>query len=262
MPGKPATDSCNNGPDLVSYATVLRNADGIIANKKALASSLQSLVDSLKPDLVQTSWRGETTAPADLTDFPFAANANVDFSQQNEVAVTASVRDVTLDGGVVKVAENTKTKTTAAFVVRQDSFVVPERAAAMIYNRLTYPKYGTTVNKDGKTVVDRAKDDSPVGGAIMLNLIPRIGGVSVAYPFFQLGVSSAKEYPGFLAGIGIRFTGPVSWSASAGGMITRFKDLDQTLHVGDVVTGTSDIDKHLQWRFSPVVLYGAIQLKF
>jgi hypothetical protein len=106
-------------------------------------------------------------------------------------------------------------------------------------------------------------DHQPVNGALMLNLVMRLGNSpSVAYPFLQFGVSSAKDFPGVLAGLGLRFVQPFNFSISAGGMITRYKDLDGNLKVGDTVTGTDDINKHLVYKTSPVVLYGAMQLKF
>jgi hypothetical protein len=133
----------------------------------------------------------------------------------------------------------------------------------VIYNNITYPQYGTTTNASGQTVVKRTKDHEPIGGALMLNLVMRLGrGASVAHPLLQFGVSSAKEFPGFLAGIGVRFVEPFNFSLSVGGMITRYKDLDGELKVGDPASGTADINKHLVYKTSPVAIYGAMQLKF
>jgi len=256
------TETCtdNIAGLLVSYNDLRSQANDILPKKRALADALKSLVDFLEPYRKTSAWSGKSKAEAELTDYVFPKTAEVDFEKQNEVTVAAAAKQVTLKENRITITTSAN-PTTAAFTVRQDSFVVPERAAAMVFNRITYPKYGTTKDKDGKTVVDRVKDDDPVNAAIMLNLIPRLP-ISVAYPFFQIGISSAKDFPGFLAGLGVRFTGPVAWSISAGAMITRYKDLDQSLHVGDEVTGTSDIDKHLQWRFSPIKAYGAVQLKF
>ena len=249
--------SCSTiaSPMLVDYVDATGRAQQVIDRRKALADALRNLIKtSLAPYTDPKRWRG-----ADSSDLLFTS---ITPTFENLMTVDAAMKAKTLDVSGNSISVTTAdTGSTAQFVVRRDSFLIPERAAAVIYNHLTYPKYGTTV-KDGKTVVERVKDAEPVSGAIMLNLIPRFGRTSAVYPMLQVGVSSAKEFPGFLAGVGLRFTAPVAFSLSAGGIVTRFKDLDQSLHVGDVVTGTSDIDKHLQYRTSPVALYAAMQMKF
>src|SRR5207244_8187725 len=94
-PGKTATQLCNDRSALlIAYDLLLKKADTIIANKKALAVSLQSLVDFLAPYTASTSWRGKTSADADLNDYLFPTGADVDFEKQNEITVTASVKAV------------------------------------------------------------------------------------------------------------------------------------------------------------------------
>jgi hypothetical protein len=132
----------------------------------------------------------------------------------------------------------------------------------MVYNSLKYPKYGTGKNTAGETIIVRNEDRKPIDGALMLNLVMRFGSPSVAHPFLQFGVSSAKDIPGFLAGLGLRFNTPMAFSFSVGGMITRYKDLDDKDRIGKPVSGTAEIDEHLVYKTSPVALYGALQLKF
>jgi hypothetical protein len=245
---------------LIDYIEVTGKAEQTMATKAALAKALREInKTSLDPYAESGRWRGRSSAEADLTNLVFTS---VTPTFENQFGVEATMKSRSIDVKDSEVVTKTEdTGSTAHFTMRRDTAWVTERAAAMIYNQLKYPKYGTTV-KDGKTVVQRVNDTQPIDGAIMLNLIPRFGRPSSVYPMLQIGVSSAKEFPGFLAGLGLRFAAPVAFSISAGGMITRYKDLDRNLHVDDVVTGTNDIDKHLQYKTSPIALYGAIQLKF
>lgn len=245
------------GQILVDYVEVRSTADQIIKAKEALSQQIGDLVKILQPFLPESVWFGR-----DLDDYVIKT-VTPTFSDQQDVSVTAKLRTVQLKNGSISVSIDDANIIAGTFVVRKNSYFVTERAAAMIYNNLTYPQYGTAKNPNGETVVKRTEDHQPINGALMLNLVIRIGrDTSVAWPFLQFGVSSAKDFPGFLAGLGIRFADPFNFSISAGGMITRYKDLDGNLKVGDVVSGTDDINKHLTYKTSPVAIYGAIQLKF
>ncbi len=240
---------------LIDYIEVHSIAERIIAKKEALRQQLADLSKVLEPFRDAKDWRGPS-----LTDFAIHKVTPTFAEQQN---VTASVQEKT----VSLTGNNTiETKTGEAAVakmdVRKNSLVVVERAVAVVYNSLTYPQYGTETTDDGKMIVQRIEDHEPIDGALMLNLIPRLRSPSVVYPFLQIGVSSAKDFPGFLTGLGIRFVDPFNFSISIGGMITRYKDLNGDLKEGDEVSGTAEIQDHLEYKTSKVALYGAIQLKF
>ncbi len=244
------------GQILVDYVEVRTTADSIIATKEAIRRQIDLLLKTLQPFLGSSSpWFPNTNDYVISTVTPT-------FADQQNVTATAKVRSVSIKADSIVDSTDDINVTTAAFVVRKNSIFAAERAAAIIYNNLKYPQYGTAKNGSGATVVQRTADHQPINGALMLNLVMRLGSPSVAYPFLQLGVSSAKDFPGFLAGVGLRFVHPFNFSLSAGGMITRFKDLDGNLKIGDTVTGTDDINKHLVYKTSPVVIYGAMQLKF
>jgi len=244
---------------LVDYIDITGKAERVIAGREALSRSIADLIKtSLDPYMKSERWRG----PA-LKDL---LSTTVTPTFEKQVTVTASFKSKS-----VELADNDNSITvktadsgaSADFIVRRDSFWVPERAAAVIYNRLTYPNYGTKQDKaTGGFTVQRTDDTRPVSGAVMLNLIPRFRRSSAVYPMFQIGVTSAKDYPGLVAGLGLRFTNPVAFSISFGGMVTRYKDLDKNLHVNDPVSGTDEINKHLEYRTSPIVPYAAIQMKF
>lgn len=257
--GNNPSQACTNisGQILVDYIQVQSTADRIIAAKEALRVQLGDLVKVLQPYLQQNAWFGQT-----LSDF-FITSVTPTFENQQTVSASVKERTIQLDDSKIVIKSDDANVIAGKFDVRRSSFFVPERAAAVIYNNLQYPQYGTAMNEAGKMVVKRTKDHQPIDGALMLNLVMRMGrNSSVVYPLLQLGVSSAKDFPGFLAGVGLRFVEPFRFSLSVGGMITRYKDLDGNLKVGDVVSGTDDINKHLTYKTSPVVIYGAMQLKF
>jgi hypothetical protein len=253
------TGSCSvvTGQILVDYVEVRSTADRILAAKENLAQQLGNLAKTLDPLVDQGVWYGPSSS-----DYVIKT-VTPTFAEQQGVTATVKTRSVKLDNGSIVISSDDTNVVSATLVVRKSSFFVAERAAAIVYNSLTYPQYGTAKNAAGDTVVQRTADHRPINGALMLNLVMRTGrDSSVAYPFLQLGVSSAKDFPGFLAGLGLRFADPFNFSISVGGLITRYKDLDGDLKVGDAVTGTDDINQHLTYKTSPVVLYGAVQLKF
>jgi hypothetical protein len=256
--GKLGATACTKAgaQTVADYMQLHSTADQIIAKKEALSQQIGELVKSLQPFLKPDVWFGTTT------DYVIKPSVIPTFAEQQNLSVSAKVRTVTVQNGSIVVSTDDTNLIVATFVVRKNTLFVAERAAAVIYNNLKYPQYGTAKNANGELVVKRTADHQPIDGALMLNLVMRLRSPSVVYPFLQLGVSSAKDFPGFLAGLGLRFANPFNFSISAGGMITRYKDLDGNLKVGDVVTGTDDINKHLTYKTSPVVIYGAIQLKF
>jgi len=240
-----------------SFADLRKKANQIIEQKNKLAESIDKVLDDLAPYRVKGRWRGP-----DHTDWDIQS-VLPDFKNQQKVTVSAKAKDVVLnDDGILVTKDADSTKSSAEFRVRQDSLIVPEGAVAVVYNSLHYPKYGTEKVGD-KTVVKRSKKDiDPWNAAVMLNLVMRLHRKSVVYPMLQLGIGTAKDYPSLLAGVGLRFTEPVAFSMSVGGLITRYKDLDDTLKVDQEVTGTAELEKHLVYHTSPVVIYGAIQIKF
>ncbi len=257
------TCSAITGQILVDYIQVRSTADQVITAKEALIQQIGELIKILQPFLYQPDQPDKSVWYAqDPTSYVITPAVTPTFTEQQNISVSVKVRTVQPKGNSIVVSTDDANPIAATFIVRKNSFFAAERAAAVIYNNLKYPQYGTASNVQGATVVQRTMDHQPVNGALMLNLVMRLRGLSDVYPFLQLGVSSAKDFPGVLAGLGLRFAAPFNFSISAGGMITRYKDLDDSLKVGDTVTGTDDINKHLVYKTSPVVLYGAMQLKF
>ena len=81
---------------------------------------------------------------------------------------------------------------------------------------------------------------------------------------FQIGAATSKDLPAILVGGGLRLFGLGKGDVAIGGgaMFAWFKDL-QKLKVGDVVTGTTQIDTDLGYSSRPKLGgYFAIQYKF
>ena len=80
----------------------------------------------------------------------------------------------------------------------------------------------------------------------------------------QVGASASKDLPGILVGGGLRLFGAGKGDVAIGGgwMFGWVKDL-QKLKVGDVVTGTKDIEADLGYATRPKTSgYIVIQFKF
>ncbi len=243
------------GQILVDYIHVHSTAEQIISTKEALHKQLGEISTVLKRYSDRRKWRGpQLDEYAIDTVKPTPA-------EQQDITTSIKTKSVSLANNSIVVTDEDD-EVEAKFDVRNNSFFVAERAAAMVYNSLTYPQYGTGTNAAGETIIVQTEDRKPIDGALMLNLVTRLGGPSVAHPFIQFGVSSAKDFPGFLAGLGFRFTAPFAFSISAGGMITRYKDLDDRSLIGKTVSGTAEIEDHLVYKTTPVAIYGAMELKF
>jgi hypothetical protein len=239
---------------LIEFVEAQGNAERALNAKEALEKQIKKVIADLEKVADPRKWDDRGTDYRIDSATPTADN-------EATVNIAAQVVVATLPNGVITFTPS-DSKAASKLHVRLDSFFVPERALAVVYNTLTYPQYGTAKDAAGKTVVARTKDHEPLSAAAMLNLIMRVGSGTVVNPMIQIGLSTAKDYPAILAGIGFRFTEPVSFSLSAGGMLTRYKDLDGNLAVGQEVSGTDDINKHLTYKNSPIVVYGAFQIKF
>ena len=220
----------------------------------ALKKSLDGLNKALEPFTEPTSWRGDRR-----TTWVFH-KASPSFQNGKELKIAIHRTGLAL-GGEGGIVVKTEAEVTRTITLRQYSRLVPEFSAAMIYSDVEYPKWGTE-EKDGMMVVAPVKDDTAnIEGAVMLNLILRKRTPSFVYPAFQLGISSAEDVPGLLAGVGLRFTQPTTWSLMVGGMLTWAKDLNN-LKPGDVVTGTAQIESDLTLKRQDPALYVAFQYNF
>jgi len=229
---------------------VSHRAADIHAKNLALRKDLVDLHKALEIYTKESRWIGDS--------FIFL-KPRINPEKIATINVKVTPRTLNLEAGKLKLTEGSAVET--KFDLRQYHSVIAEVIPALIYTDLAYPKWGTD-EKDGVIKVKKGKDSRfPMEGAVTLNMLWSRLGTSMAYPTFQLGISSAKDFPGFLGGVGLRFVGKYPVSISVGRMITWYKDLDK-LAEGSVVTGTADIEADLKFKRSPVAWYAAIQYKF
>lgn len=235
---------------------IARDAARVEVRKVAVKKDLAALRNSLEKYTQTTVWR---EAPQER-DYIFL-QPKPDAAKVNNIKVSIVERVATKES--VSVALTDKEPATGSFDLRKYSAVIPEVAAALIYTDIEYAQFGTGTNETGKTVVERVEPSRfPVEGAMMMNFIPGfMGDSSFVYPTFQLGVSTAKDAPGLLAGLGLRFTGTQQFSIAIGRLVTWHKTLNE-LELGQVVKGTAEIEADLKFKRAPTAWYGGIQYNF
>lgn len=241
-----------SGFDVARLGELLRVADREAEAREALRAALADLLVKAAGFADKTKWRNGSS---ELTDYQLLVHAEA--YTKTTVALALTTRDYADQDG--RLVVTTRPAVNHTFVLRHSAPLVPEVAAAAIYSEVRYPRYGTSFTGSQNVVAKVSTGPSRLDAAAMLNLIWPAGGHSYVYPYLQLGVSSAKDFPGFLFGLGFRFAHIKSVSVSAGRMITWSKDLDK-LHVGDPVTGTAAIDSDLKLVRAPTAWYGAIQI--
>jgi hypothetical protein len=246
---KEATCGSIRASTLAALLDISQLASQARAKKLAVRSNLQDLNKALEPFIDDALWR-------DTTSFVFL-KPMIDPAKVDAITVKISKRDLDNDKLTFTDAVPVKKK----LDLRQYQRIIPEVAAAIIYTDLTYPTWGTASDGNGHTVVAPGKAASfPVQGAMVLNgVFP--SGVASIYPAIQFGVSTAKEFPGFLAGIALRSVGTKQFSLSVGKMQTWYRTLS-TLHSGSIVTGTADIEKDMKLKRAPLAWYGGVQYSF
>lgn len=179
--------------------------------------------------------------------------------------VTVKVAALSLVTEDAKVSIKPEDRGAATIVVREFSRFAPEAGAGMVLAFVPRVFYGTGTNADGKTVVAVSKtEDVAVVPGGMVNFVCRCGAGPFVEPMFQIGAAVSKETPGILVGGGIRLfaMGKADVSLSGGVVAAWVKKL-KTLKVGDVISGSKDIDADLGFKGLPTARpYIAILVKF
>ena len=251
--GQPSCDKIKASTFALIYE-ITRTIDSKLQARTTLIAGLQTLNASLQQFADETNWRED--APADYIFY----KPSPDFQTIKTLNIAVRPRSFTVtDDGKLSVEDGTPVA--RSIRVRAYSLIVPEVAAGFVHTDLAYPKYGTK-QVGGQTIVAAAGTDKfPAQGAVLLNLVCRCWAPSIVYPALQLGLTNSKQYPGFLLGGGARFTGKYSLSVVGGIVITWFEDL-KGLAVGDPVSGTADLQAHLQRRRAPAKTYVGVQYNF
>jgi hypothetical protein len=252
--GLEATDpKCSNihASTFAALLDISRDAAKTEAKKSGIKDALSALNKSLKPYADANAWLN--------TNDYIVLKPKPDPAKIDKITVAISTRTPPDDD--ISVALTESKPVSGSFDLRKYSAIIGEVAAALIYTDIEYKEFGTEEKNGELTVKEVEASHFPVEGAMTLNLIPAFLGKSFVYPTFQLGVSTAKDAPGVLAGIGLRFTETRQLSLTIGRMVTWHKEL-QTLKPGDVVTGTAQIEADKKLERAPAAWYGGLQYSF
>ena len=146
------------------------------------------------------------------------------------------------------VAMNQSTsRATATIELRRTSRFVREFGLGTAVTSIVRPKYGTSSDAQGQTVVARLPPGKiSFAPMAVANLTCLCDTGPFVTPMLQAGVSTLPDAPGVFAGGGLRVFGVRTGDVAVGaGWIRGWVQDLKTMRVGDRVGGTIDIDRDL-----------------
>ncbi|GGK79249.1 hypothetical protein GCM10011405_28890 [Rufibacter glacialis] len=152
-------------------------------------------------------------------------------------------------------------KITSILVIRKFFRFIPDVSAGVAFTDITFPKFGTAVDANGRTIIADAGEEKlrKVNVSAMINFNYFAPDIRPLYPFAQLGLGTNFDYPTFFTGGGINIDRRIA--LSGGWASTWVKQLNE-LKIGDPVPGTADLEKDITQEFNWFKPYFSIQLKF
>src|SRR5207244_2234265 len=172
----------------------------LIADNKELLRTLDDLIHLLDRYLART-WRNGNSVNSDLV----IRNVGTDPANQKNIGLTFTLQTYTFDAKKNTITAAANGEATRALVLRNYRRFVPEVGVAAIYNELKYPKYTADKQADGTFLVKKETSGSNVDAAMTMNMFCNCFGGNAVFPGSQIGVSTAKDYPGAMAGGVLRF---------------------------------------------------------
>jgi hypothetical protein len=162
--------------------------------------------------------------------------------KRNEVTIFLKVFDY--DKKTKALTE--KEQKTYIIYLRKHQTLIPVVASGVLYTNLTFETYGTETNDSGETILKQGKSkDNEIAIAAYLNMYLNNGWNNPI--FLQIGFGPSKEKPFIYSGFGINLSSRIS--LSMGGVFTWAPTLDE-LNVGDIVTGTTQIEDDIVYKFT------------
>ena len=231
--------------------TIVKTAK-LIADNKELLRTLDTIIKLLDGYLGQR-WHND----GDLV----VRQVNSDPAQQKNVYLVFTLQKYTFDADANTIKAEADGELKRSLNIRGYRRFVPEVGVAAVYNELKYPKYTADKQTDGTFLVKKETSKSNVDAAMTLNMLCNCFGSDFLFPGFQIGLSTAKDYPGIMAGGVLRFAQPKQMSVAFGRMVTWYKDLDK-LEVDKPVASQDALDKDLKRKRSPAAWYFAVQYTF
>jgi hypothetical protein len=250
---------CIGTPGGVYAAALLSNPSLRIQQLVDIAGMMTKLADQIHTQYAdKTKWTGTNSSYYLISDevIPTLEKMqNVTVKVVNIAFNVSASSSVTIDQ---------PTAGSATFSVRRYSSLTPEIGVGAVFATVTQPVFGTAQNATGQMIVAKKPDKSvSVSPTVLVNFVCRCG-TGLLTPMAQIGAAASKDVPGILLGGGVRLFGLSKGDIAVGGgaMFAWVKDL-QKLKVGDVITGTNDINSDLSFNSRPKVGgYFAIQYKF
>jgi len=220
----------------------ISNPSARLADVRAIASTIGAMSTALKRFDDPAKWIGDDYVVAPLHPAP---------DKQATVTVRAvSVTYAAGDGGIVITSEDERA---ATLRLRYFTPFAVEAGAGAVFAVVDRPKYGTRRNSRGDlTIASAGVTSLSVDPSVLLNFVCRCGGGTILEPMAQVGASTSKETPSLFVGGGLRLfvVGRGDVAVGGGLLLAWVRDLS-TLAVGDVVSGTADIQKDLAFGRTP-----------
>ncbi len=174
-------------------------------------------------------------------------------NRKQNANVSISISEATMKKGSLEFSQKWKQSS----VIRKYQKFVPEITGGFVYTDLDYFTFGTDTSTTGQTVVGEPNRNhiKRAKASLLLNYNLHLKGTTIN-PLLQIGVGlGADAIPVLMLGAGFRL--PKGIVLSGGAALSWTKEL-KTLKVGDVVGGTSDIEKDLEYQLSPIKWYVGI----
>jgi hypothetical protein len=250
-------DACSLAASTAYHLALLSHPAARIEQIAALRTAARELRDRLTRDYIEhpSRWIDAVNCKIGPEVAPTAA------SMQKVVVMVANLAlDVSSSSSLAIVEHEADP---ATLTIRRYSPMTPEIGLGAVFGFLTAPRYGTTKNATGETIVSRAPDARvAVAPGVIVNLVCRCRSGPFVAPMLQIGTATSADAPAILFGAGIRLFGAGKGDVAIGGglLVGWVKDL-RTLGEGHIVGGTADIEADLGYAARRSG-YFVIQYKF
>lgn len=162
--------------------------------------------------------------------------------KRNEVSIYLKIFDYDKKSKALTEKEQ---KTYTLYLRKYQTFI-PVVASGVLYTNLSFETYGTEENEVGETKLTQGKfKDNEIAIGAYLNLYYNNGWNTPV--FLQIGVGPSKEKPLLFAGAGMSIGSRISIS---GGAVFTWAPTLNELSVGDMVTGTTQIEDDIIYKFT------------
>jgi hypothetical protein len=236
-----SADSCQTAAAGAYRAMRLTNPSARIQQLAAISSLAAELSDMLAAEYgpaASVRWQGGDYVIRD------AAAPGSDVLRMI-LTIDATDFDVRQPAGVAM--NQSTSRVTATIELRRTSRFVREFGLGTAVSSIVRPKYGTSSNAQGQTVVARMPPGKiSFAPMAVANLTCLCDTGPFVTPMLQAGVTTSFDAPGLFAGGGVRVFGVRTGDVAVGaGWIRGWVQDLKTLRVGDRVGGTIDIDRDL-----------------